>query len=137
MASKILSWFLVLALGFILCTPAQADSGTIGGVGTGTIVGVIVGVVAAVAVVAIVAIHYSRKRTIAGCVKPTPNGMTVSDEKNQRTYELSGDTARINPGERVTLQGKRIKPNGGNSLGWEITKMQTDLGVYKPQNPLG
>jgi hypothetical protein len=35
MASKILSWFLVLALGFILCTPAQADSGTIGGVGTG------------------------------------------------------------------------------------------------------
>ncbi|MGA7630240.1 MAG: hypothetical protein WCB11_05705 [Terriglobales bacterium] len=47
MASKILSWFLVLALGFILCTPAQADSGTIGGVGTGTIVGVIVGVVAA------------------------------------------------------------------------------------------
>jgi hypothetical protein len=125
-------WFLVLALGFILCAPAQADSGTIGGVGTGTIVGVVVGVVAVVAVVAIVAIHYSRKRTITGCVKPTPNGMTVSDEKNQRTYTLSGDMAGINPGERVTLQGKRIKPNGGNSLGWEITKMQTNLGVCKP-----
>ncbi|HSZ64538.1 MAG TPA: hypothetical protein VK828_22260 [Terriglobales bacterium] len=129
MASKFLAGLLVFVLSFILCKPAHADSGTIGGVGTGTIVGVIVGVVAAVAVVAIVAIHYSRKRTITGCVKPTPNGMTVSDEKNDRTYTLSGDIAGIKPGERLTLQGKKIKPSTGNSLGWEVSKMQTDLGV--------
>lgn len=132
MASRFLARFLVFALSFILCAPAKADSGKIGGVGTGTIVGVIVGVVAAVAVIAIVAIHYSRKRTITGCVKPTPNGMTVSDEKNDRIYTLSGDMAGIKPGERLTLQGKKIKPTAGNSLGWEITKMQTDLGICQP-----
>ena len=129
MTSKYLSGVLVITLSFVLCMPAEADSGTIGGVGTGTIVGVIVGVVAGVAVVAIVAIHYSKKRTITGCVKPAQNGMTVNDENEQRVYTLSGDTAGVKPGERMTLQGKKIKPNAGNPLGWEITKIRADFGV--------
>ena len=133
MTSKYLSGVLVIALSFVLCMPAKADSGTIGGVGTGTIVGVVVGVVAVVAVVAIVVIHKtSGKRTITGCVKPAQNGMTVNDENDQRVYTLSGDTAGVKPGERMTLQGRKIKPNAGNPPGWEITKVRTDYGVCQP-----
>jgi hypothetical protein len=132
MASKLFSGFLVLTFSFILCFPAKADSGTIGGVGTGTIVGVVVGVVAAVAVVAIVAIHYSRKRTISGCVVPAPKGMTVRDEKDQRVYTLSGDTSGVKRGEHMTFPGKKIKAGAGNPLEWEITKTPADLGVCQP-----
>ena len=133
MASKYLSGVLIIALSFVLCMPAKADSGTIGGVGTGTIVGVVVGVVAVVAIVAIVVIHKtSGKRTITGCVKPAQNGMTVNDENDQRVYTLSGDTAGVKPGERMTLQGRKIKPNAGNPPGWEITKVGTDYGVCQP-----
>ena len=131
---KCLSAVLIIALSFVLCVPAEAQSssGTIGGVGTGTIVGVIVGVVAGVAVIAIVAIHYSKKRTITGCVKPAQNGFIVNDEKDKLVYTLSGDTAGVKQGERMTLQGKKIKPNAGNPLGWEITKIRTDYGVCQP-----
>jgi hypothetical protein len=133
MTSRYLSGVLVIALSCVLCMPAKADSGTIGGVGTGTIVGVVVGVVAVVAVVAIVVIHKtSGKGTITGCVKPAQNGMSVNDEKDQRVYTLSGDTAGVKPGERMTLQGKKIKPNAGNPPGWEITKVRTDYGVCQP-----
>jgi hypothetical protein len=135
MTLKCLSAFLIIALSFVLCMPAEAQEfGNLGQIGPskGEIVGAIVGVVAAVAVVAIVAIHYSKKRTITGCVKPAPNGMIVNDEKDKRVYALSGDTAGVKPGDRMTLQGKKIKPDAGNPLGWEITKIRTDYGVCQP-----
>ena len=131
MSLKYLSVVLIIALSFVLCTPAEAqNSGKI--VSNGTIVGVIVGGVATVAVVAIVAIHYSKKRPITGCVKPAQNGMIVNDEKDKRVYALSGDTAGVKAGERMTLQGKKIKPNTGNPLTWEIRKVRTDYGVCQP-----
>src|ERR1039458_3680498 len=137
MTLKYLSAVLIIALSFVLCMPAKAQGSAGGGLGqigpsTGTIVGAVVGVVAGVAVVAIVAIHYSKKRTITGCVKPAQNGMIVNDEKDKLVYTLSGDTAGVKPGERMTLQGKKIKPNAGNPLGWEITKIRTDYGVCQP-----
>ena len=134
MTLKYLAAVLIVALSFVLCMPAAAQSSSdkIGGVGTGTIVGVIVGVVAAVVVVAIVAVHYSKKRTITGCVKPVPNGMIVNDEKDKRVYTLSGDMAGVKPGQRMTFQGKKTKPNAGNPLGWEISKIRNDYGVCQP-----
>lgn len=130
MTLKCLSAFLIIALSFVLCMPAEAQEfGGLPGPPKGAIVGAIVGVVAGVAVVIIVAIHYSKKRTITGCVKPAQNGMTVNDEKDKLEYSLSGDTAGVKPGERMTLQGKRIKPNAASPLGWEITKIRTDYGV--------
>ena len=133
MTSKYLSGVLVIALSCVLCIPARADSGKVGGVGTGTIVGVVVGVVAVVAVVLIVVIHKtSGKRTITGCVRPTQNGMTVNDEKDKRAYALSGDTAGVKAGERMTLEGKKVKADASNPPGWEMTKVRTDYGVCQP-----
>jgi hypothetical protein len=140
MTQKYLSRVLLIALSFVLSIPADAQGPAAGGIGgfgqigpsTGTVVGAIVGVVVAVAVVAIVAIHYSKKRTITGCVKPAQNGMIVTDEKDKRVYTLSGDTIGVKPGERMTVQGKKIKPNAGNPLAWEITKIRNDYGVCQP-----
>jgi hypothetical protein len=137
MTRKYLSAVPIIILSIVLCIPAEAQGAAGGGLGqigpsNGTIVGAVVGVVAAVAVVAIVAIHYSKKRTITGCVKPAQNGMNVNDEKEKRVYALAGDTVGVKPGERMTFQGKKVKPNAGKPLGWEITKIRNDYGVCQP-----
>ena len=133
MTLKYLSAVPMITLSFVLSMPAEARGATGQiGAGKGTIVGAVVGVVAAVVVVAIVAVHYSKKRTITGCVKPAQNGLAVNDEKEKRVYALSGDTVGVKPGERMTFEGKKVKPNAGNPVGWEITKIRSDYGVCPP-----
>jgi len=135
MTPKYLS-VLIIVLSFLLYMPeeAQSSSGTIGGVGTGTIAGVTVGVVAGVAVIASVAIHYSKKRTITGCVNSGANGMTVTDEKDKHIYALSGNTTGIKPGDRMKLQGRKVKPKGPDkTLVWEAKDVTKDFGVCQPQ----
>jgi len=113
----------------ILCMPAEAqNSGKI--VSNGTIAGAIVAVVAGGVVIAIVAIHYSKKRTIMGCVNSGPNGLTISDEKDKQTYVLSGDTTGVQPGSRMKLQGKKVKSISPNKpLEWETKPVAKNFGV--------
>ena len=101
-------------------------------VSNGTIVGVIVGVVAAVAYVAIH--ESSKKRSITGCVIPADNGMSMTDEKDNRSYPLSGNTGDIKPGDRMTLQGKKIKQKDtGKPVLWETRAISKDFGVCQPR----
>jgi len=129
---KVLSVVLIITLSFVLCMPLEAqNSGKI--VSNGTIAGAIVGVIAGVAVIAIVAIHYSKKRSITGCVNSGPKGMTVTDEKDQQSYALSGDTTNIKPGNRMKLQGMKVKLNSPDkTLIWDTTKVTKDFGVCPP-----
>jgi hypothetical protein len=54
--------------------------------------------------------------------------MSVTDEKDKRIYTLSGDTSDIKPGDRVTLQGKNVKPKGDHKLlTWEVNKETKDF----------
>ncbi len=121
---------LIVTLSVILATPAEAKGYPSGG----AIVAAIVGVVAVVVIVAVVVVHKStEKRTITGCVNSGQNGMSVTDEKDKRSYELSGNTSGIKPGDRVTLQGKKIKPKDSTkTLVWETKQMTRDLGVCQP-----
>ena len=135
MTSKCL-WcgILTVALTLILFPSAEAQTGGGKIVSNGTIAGVIVGVVAAVVIVAYVVIHESsKKRSITGCVIPAENGMSVTDEKDKRSYALSGNTGDIKPGDRMTLQGKRIKPKAGKPLVWETRTISKDFGVCQPR----
>jgi hypothetical protein len=101
----------------------------------GAIVGAVVAAIAIVAVIVIVAVHYSKKRTVTGCVNTGPNGMTVTDEKDSKVYALSGNTVGITPGDRVKLHGKKIKSRGpGNTQQdrWEAGSVAKDFGVCQP-----
>jgi len=140
---KFTSAVLISALCLLFSTTAQAQTPSIlapctsnckpiGGVTTGEVVGVIVGVAAAVTVVTVLVIHHEHgsheARTISGCVNSTPTGMSMTDDKDKRTYTLSGDAASLKPGERYTLQGKKINPSSGKPLTWDVTSGKT-LGV--------
>jgi hypothetical protein len=121
---------LIVVLSLALTTPAKASGFPSGG----AIAGAIAGAAAALVIVAVVVIHESsKKRTITGCVNSGENGMSVVDEKDKRTYTLSGNTAGIKPGDRITLQGKKVKPKGTDkTLTWETKNVTKDFGVCQP-----
>jgi hypothetical protein len=88
---------------------------------------------AAVVIVTVVLIHHSKNRTITGCVSSAKNGMSVTDDKDKRLYSLTGNMGGIKPGDRMTLQGKKIKPKDANkTLVWETKKINKDFGVCQP-----
>ena len=121
--------FLVGVLVVAFAMPARADKLQ---TDEDEIVIAIVVVPVAIAVGTILIIHYSKKRSITGCVISAPNGMIVTDEKDKHTYALSGTTVGVKPGDRMKLQGKKVKPKGPDkTLVWE-TKDVTDYGACTP-----
>jgi hypothetical protein len=131
MTSRYISGVLIIALGLALTTPVAAQSGKIGY--SGPVVGPIVGAAAAVAILIIVAVHYSKKRSITGRVAAAGNGMTITDEKGMRIYALAGDTTEAKSGDRMKLKGKKAKHRGSDTAPvWEATAVSEDLGVCQP-----
>jgi hypothetical protein len=95
--------------------------------------GGVVGVAAAVIVATVVVVHYSKKRSLTGCVASAGGGMSVTDEKNKRVYALSGDKGGIKPGDRMKLRGKKVKSKGpAKALVWETKNVAHDFGVCQP-----
>jgi hypothetical protein len=131
MTSKYISGVLIIALGLALTTPARArDLQSTAGEAA---VGIGAAAAAVVVVVIIGAVHYSKKRSITGCVAPVGNGMTITDENSKRVYALSGNALGIKPGERMKLKGQKMKTAGPDKLlGWEATKVSKDFGVCQP-----
>jgi hypothetical protein len=125
---------LIVVLGLALAKPAEAQliNGQVGPSGGPIVVGIVVTAVALV-VGTILIIHYSKKRAITGCVSSGETGMTVTDEKDKQIYALSGDTVGVKPGDRVRLQGKKVKPKGSEkTLVWETTQVNRDYGLCPP-----
>jgi len=122
---------LIVVLCVALATPASASS-SLQSDATKIIVGV-VAAAAAVVVLAVVLIHKSKNPRITGCVTSGASGMTITHEKDKKVYTLSGHTEAIKPGERMKLQGKKVKSKGADkTLVWEVTAVTKDLGVCQP-----
>ena len=121
---------LIVVLTVALARPARASEAE-----TVLIVVAVATAVAAIATVAIVSIvqHRHKKIVITGCVSSGENGMTLTDEEDRRSYSLSGETAGVKPGDRMKLQGKRLKRKRSNKTQvWETAKIVEDFGVCRP-----
>jgi hypothetical protein len=119
----------ICGLCLALSTDAKADSLKTTGV---LIVVVIVALPAAAVVLTVLAINQAKHRTITGCVNSGENGMFVTNEKDKHVYALSGNTAGVKPGERVTLMGKKITSSAGTTVAWETKKVSRDFGACQP-----
>ena len=121
------------ALIFVLCLAlakeARADSLKTDGE---LIIVAVVAVAAAIVVVTVLVVKQAKGRTITGCVNSGASGMLVTDEKDKRVYVLSGDTAGVKPGERMSLTGRKIKADSGATLVWQTKKVSKDLGSCQP-----
>ena len=113
-----------------LATPASAKSSNYGP-STGKYVGALVGVLAGIAVVIVLVVTHKKK--ITGCVTTNDKGITMTTENDKQTYQLSGNTAGIKAGERVRVQGKKIKSSDkGGTPTWEVEKLDKDYGPCHP-----
>lgn len=120
---------LVIVLSAALVAPARADS--LQTAANAVIAGVVVVSVAIGVLVTFLILHQKHKRaTITGCVKSGANGMSLTDEKDKRTYAVSGDPVGIKPGERVRLEGKRKQ--SGQALVFQALAVTKDYGVCQP-----
>lgn len=136
MKTKCLTSLLVAALCLPLCPSLRGQTngggfnlGNIGPSGA-QVYGGIVGGAAAVGVITYLAIHYSKKRAVTGCITSAENGMTVTDEKDHQTYVLSGNTADITPGARLKVAGKKVKSKTADAtLDWRATKVKKNFGA--------
>jgi hypothetical protein len=117
---------LIALLSLAFSVPSRAES--IQTAGDQIVIGIVV-VSAAVAVgVTLLILHQKHKNSeITGCVAAGANGMSMMDDKDKRTYALSGDPAGIKPGDHMTLEGKRRE--SGKTPVFEARSVIKDLGV--------
>ncbi len=104
----------------------QFDLGQIGP-SKAEVVGIAVAAGAVVAVTVIVLYATRRKQSITGCTRSVDGITSLTDEKDNLTYTLVNGESTLNPGERVTLRGKKQKEKSGNRV-FKISKIQHDYG---------
>jgi uncharacterized membrane protein YoaK (UPF0700 family) len=123
---------LIVVLCAALATPARANS--LQSNAQNIVIGIVAVAAAIAVVITVVVLHESRKgRTITGCVSSVGSGMTIADEKDKQVYALSGNTAGITSGERMSVKGKKAKSKGtDHPLVWVATNVDKDLGVCQP-----
>jgi hypothetical protein len=117
---------LVTVLLFAITIPAPAQSKIdLGHIGPSNaeIVGAAVGLAAVTGVVLYLTLH---KTTITGCLRSVEGTNILTNEADNLTYQLV-DGPRLNPGERVKIQGKKKKDKTGN-FSFRVKKLKRDFG---------
>lgn len=121
---------LIVIVCVALASPARADSFETAG--KEIVAGIII-VSAGIAVLVTYLILHRRnhRSAITGCVTSAASGMNVTDEKDKRTYAVSGDPVGIKSGDRMTFEGKRRKGSGGTPV-FEAHSVTKDFGACQP-----
>ncbi len=95
------------------------------GYGSGKAIGIGVGAAAAGAGVLFLALHHHG--AVTGCVRQTDDGLSLVDEKKNKSYSLAGSSVALKPGDRVELKGKKFSGTTGNEM-FEANKVVKNLG---------
>jgi|SRR6267154_59465 len=95
------------------------------GYGSGKAIGIGVGAAAAGAGALFLVLHHHG--AVTGCVRKTDDGLSLVDEKKNKSYSLEGSSVALNPGDRVELKGKKSSGASGNQM-FEANKVVRNLG---------
>lgn len=129
MSKSIVRRALALLLCFILLpTNTRTRAASLQQTGNEIVAG-IVAVGAAIAVVAIVLVVHYKPATVKGCVASGPNGLELANTADNLTYELTGVTSDIKPGEIVKVKGKKKAGKGGTPSTFAVREMSKDYGA--------
>jgi len=119
----------VAILSLALAAPSRAES--LQAAADQVVIGiVVVGVAAGVAITLLVLHEKHKGRMLTGCVGSGPGGLNVTDDKDHRTYALSGNPPALTTGRRLTIEGRR--KTSGNAPVFEAQSVTKDLGVCPP-----
>ena len=98
--------------------------------GHGAAIGIGVGAAAAGAAGVYFLTH--RSHTVTGCVVKGDGGLSLTDDKSKRTFELLDGAANVSSGERMELKGK-IKKNESGNPRFEVKRVSKNLGECRAQ----
>ena len=122
--------FLIAILSAALARPARAE--TLETAGRQIVAGIVV-VSAAIAVgITLIILHQKHKTSsITGCVTSGAGDVTVTDDKDKRTYLLLGNPVGVKLGDRMTFEGKR-RTESGKKFVFEARSVTKDFGACQP-----
>lgn len=124
----------VVAFCLILAAPVFPQSGGYGNIGPskGEVVGIIVGAAVVVGAAGYLVYRGTHKHaSIQGCISSDQNGLSLRNEKDNKTYVLAGDLAALGPGQKVALSGKKRKDSVGK-LTFQVQILTKDYGACQP-----
>lgn len=120
---------MALALCLLLALPASPQNI---GPSKGQIVGIFAGAGAVLGAVGYLIYHETHKHpTVTGCIGSNADGFALTNDRDKKTYVLSGNVAALKAGEKVSLKGKKIKDSTGR-FSFQIEKLTKDLGPCQP-----
>ena len=123
---------IAVALCLVLALPALPQSGGSIGPSKAEVVAIIVGIAVVFVGVGFLVYHETHKHpSITGCIVPGTDGLTLQNEKDKKAYALSGDSAALKAGERVTIKGKKVKDSAGKHS-FRVEKVSKDFGACAP-----
>ncbi len=126
-------WRAVPIVVISLALPAPARANSLDNAGRNIVIGIVAVTAALAVVITVVIMHESKKdKIITGCVKSAESGMTITDEKDEKVYTLSGNTVGVRPGDRMKLKGKKAKSKRDPALVWVANSVIQDMGVCQP-----
>ena len=96
-----------------------------GGYGSGAAIGAGVGAAAGLGILYL-ALH--NRGAVTGCVRRTDDGLSLVDEKKNKTYSLASGGIDLKPGEQVQLKGKKSNDEKGAAT-FQAKKVDKDLGA--------
>ena len=94
------------------------------GYGSGKAIGIGVGAAAGVGALFLALHHHG---AVTGCVRQTDDGMSLVDEKKNKSYSLDSAGVALKPGDRVQLRGKKLSGEQG-AESFQATKVVKVLG---------
>ena len=94
------------------------------GYGSGKAIGIGVGAAAGVGALFLALHHHG---AVTGCVRQTDDGMSLVDEKKNKSYSLDSAGVALKPGDRVQLRGKKLGGAQGTES-FQATKVVKVLG---------
>ncbi|MGB6686252.1 MAG: hypothetical protein WBE76_00250 [Terracidiphilus sp.] len=105
------------------------------GPSSGEVIGAAVGIAAVIAVgtVVLVDVHQSH-HTIKGCVTSGPNGLEVLNDKDKKTYTLTGVTANVKVGDVIQVHGSKEKKDSAGNRDFVVEKLGRDYGQCKVES---
>ena len=124
--------FMAAAFCLLLAVPGFPQNYGNIGPSKGEVIGIIAGAAAVLGVTGYLIYRSTHKHaSIQGCVTSYQNGLSLSTDKDNKTYFLAGDSAALRPGQHVALSGKKRKDSSGKLI-FEVQKLKKDLGECQP-----
>jgi hypothetical protein len=115
-----------------LAAPARSQSGGYGpSISNGEIAGVIAGTAAVLGVGGYLIYRAAHKQSIQGCVVSDQNGLSLTSDKDKRTYVLMGNVGTLTSGQHVALSGKKLKGSDARPA-FQVRKLHKNLGACSP-----